>query len=558
MRGTNSEFEREDALVCADVLGGFGVSSDHVREHVPDVSADATAGDLESAIQRALADPEHPTAFVRRTVAKAPRGVDAPVRFWTTAPETQLGGVFAALSWTFDVKSANGRSLSVDDERPYQLRVEDADGRARSTTFSFPDTPLGDDNYPALVAAINRELLYGLDCRFVQLSDGTDRWRFALVETEELARLRERFGERLTVFERPLLAADQPDAYAPDEAIAGSAVEGIPVPSWARDDDERSWRGRRLTADAFDADHVGGLDHLHDGDASTASEDGTNDVVSAEGDAEADSAEAAAVIEFAEADSTADGDADAASDPDSGVSGVTAGGGASDVVRDAEAAEDDDLDGWSIGGTVDATTRSSDEAAATTDAAGESASDSASTDAANTTASGSTTELEASGFDWGNEDADDGDEGSVVRAGALADEDSSAGESDADADADENASDDGFFSADAAASFDAGAQTSRVEPDSFGVDAGEQTDEDEFAAVGAALAAPAGISVGGLLDDEEFLPHLPRAEPETTRIEFADEFDPTADPAEERETDDGFVWVNEPGGIDETRSSASD
>ena len=140
-----------------------------------------------------------------------------------------------------------------------------------------------------------------------------------------------------------------------------------------------------------------------------------------------------------------------------------------------------------------------------------------------------------------------------MTAGALRDGDSSASE------ADDSTGGDGFFSADAAASFDAGAETSRVEPDSFGVDAEKQTEDDQFAAVGAALAAPASISVGGLLDDDEFLPHLPQTEPEQTRIEFEDEFDPNADAsAAERETDDGFVWVNESGGLDEQRTSALD
>ncbi|MFC6952293.1 hypothetical protein [Halorubellus litoreus] len=542
MRQGTSGFEREDALACADVLGGFGVSSAHVREHVADATTVDPREDLETAIQRALADPEHPTAFVRRTVAAAPRGVDSPARFWTTAPETQLGDVFAAIDWTFDVKSANGRSLSVDDAQPYRLRVEDADGRTRSTEFSFPDSPLGDDNYPALVDAVNRELLFGLDCRFVQLSDGTDRWRFALVETDELDRLVERFGERITAFDRPLLAADQPAAYVPDaDADVVEDAGGVPVPAWASESRERSWRGRRLTADAFDADHVGGLDHLANDESASASDR-----------EEADAADAAAAIEFV--DGSDDESVDAGSD-DGASDASTSTRAGSTVVRDADApvvrdaetdgvpsaetgsnADDDDLDGWSIGGSVDATTRSADPV------------DDGS----------SSSDLSTSGFTWGD-DANDGDAGTVVDADARADDgvDAADGESDGDAENDGDG-DDGFFSADAVSSFDAGAKTSRVGGDSFGVDAGEQTEDDRFAAVGAAIAAPAGISCRGLLDDDEFLPEIPRAEPAETRLTFEDEFDPTANPADERETDDGFVWVNESSGVGEDRTSASD
>ena len=605
MRRGTPGFEREDALVCADVLGGFGVSSDHVSERVAD-AADAADGDrvddLETAIQRALADPEHPTAFLRRTVSAAPRGVDSPARFWTTAPETQLGDVFAAIDWTFDVKNANGRSLSVADAQPYRLRVEDADGRTRSCEFSFPDTPLGDDNYPALVHAINEELLYGLDCRFVQLSDGTDRWRFALVETDEYDRLVDRFGGRVTAFDRPLLAADQPAAYVPDgdataadDAVGtesagrgdavGRTAGGVPVPGWARESRGRSWRGRRLTADAFDADDVGGLDHLddaderdRDGDAGDAGGRGADGDAGGDDDA-GDAADAAAVIEFVDASATdSSDDVGAPPDADGGerdpgpstndASGTNAAGWT--VVRDAEAngqgagsrsdaedaagTTDDDLDGWSIGGSVDATTRSPASTADATssvdaDASGRESDASASgSDGSASSTGGADDGLSASGFTWGDENAD------ATTGGADATGNDGGGAGDA-ASAND---DDGFFSADAAASFDAGAKTSRVEGDSFGVDAGEQTEDDRFAAVGAALAAPAGISCAGLLDDDEFLPHLPRAEPEETRLEFDDEFDPTADHADERETDDGFVWVNESSSVDEDRTSASD
>jgi hypothetical protein len=156
--------------------------------------------------------------------------------------------------------------------------------------------------------------------------------------------------------------------------------------------------------------------------------------------------------------------------------------------------------------------------------------------------------LSTSGFTWGDEDAA-ATTSSANATGSANEDDAAAGE---------GGGDDGFFSTDATASFDAGAETSRVEGDAFGVDAGEQTEDDQFAAVGAALAAPAGISCSGLLDDDEFLPHLPRAEPDQTRLSFDEEFDPNADPADERETDDGFVWVNESSGLGEDRTSASD
>jgi hypothetical protein len=702
MAADDSEFGREDALVCADVLGAFGVASDHVRTRL-DANDAVSAGlvdDLERALQSALTAASSPTEFVRETIATAPRGVDAPAEFWTTAPDTQLGDVFAALDWTFDVKSANGRSLAVDDEQPYRLRVEDADGRTRTTDFSFPETPLGANNYPALVHAINDDLLFGLNCRFVGLSTGADRWRFALVETDELDRVCDRFGASIEVFDQPVLVDEQPEAYAADVL-----PDDVPVPSWACDD-EPTAREREVTAASFDADYVGGLPHLDDAtdgspvdaredDASgggvsgevTASSpdvaaggssgerptggrlDGSSRTVTSGSTADAeefpntDGADGsipeggvADAIEFVDDATESTSSSESTSPASSGASESTsaASSGASERpvsdssrpgagglepidtvdVRDADVEadapmRDDDLDGWSIGGTVDATTRtpsSVDEASsartdletdtgastnesASTGSAKESAStgsanESTSTGSANaaeSSASSTSTDtsvadgtepssIESSGFEWGpstdSETSSDSetstDSGTPTdsetstadasssdgrgTAGSAASETASEGSGSTASDAGTSTSgdsggsdDDEFFSADAVSSFDAGVKTSRVEGDSFGVEAAEQTEDDEYAAVGAAMAAPARISVGGLLDDEDFLPEIPRAEPAQVRIEYEDEFDPTSDTSsKERETEDGFVWVNESGGVSENRSSVFD
>jgi hypothetical protein len=88
-------------------------------------------------------------------------------------------------------------------------------------------------------------------------------------------------------------------------------------------------------------------------------------------------------------------------------------------------------------------------------------------------------------------------------------------------------------------------KAARIEDDDFGVDV-ESSEDDRLAAYGAAIHVGGDISVKGLLDDDEFVPEFPAAERKEVRIEFEETFDPaTPSPAERRESDDGFVWVNE-------------
>lgn len=560
--------DEHDAVVCADVLGSFGVSVADVR-----AQTDAPGASLEAALASALEAAGHPTEFLRDVVVGSARGIDAPARYWSHAPARHLADVFDAIDWSFSMRDAHGRPVSADGESPgpYTLSVTDANGITREAPFEYPDTPLGDYNLPALVDAINVRLLYGLGCEFVQLSDGTDRWRFALVETDERARLDESYGPRVEVFDRPLLAKYQPGAYVPGEG------DDVPLPEWVTERDGPSLADRAPDRAAgvadldepveADPDAVldaeGGVET--DGPETT---DDTSDLIDFVGDDPAGSEGAGSTADDSETDDPetddpddttpfweeddwvldpggsgdyepADGDDDQVDDDgwrDGFVAGAGAaddGGGraAADAVTDVEGPSAGAGDRTTVDGSTTSTTGSSTAGAA--DTGGSSAG------GPSDTAGSSTDGFELRGGGPSVSRAADDALGEVfdeLEADAATE---SVGDP-----ADEASDDDGFDVADLAGT-GANRTAARITDDDFGVDV-ESSEDDRLAAYGAAIHVGGGISVKGLLDDDDFVPEFPAADRNEVRIEFEETFDPaTAPPTERRETDDGFVWVNE-------------
>ncbi|ELY54483.1 hypothetical protein [Natronolimnohabitans innermongolicus] len=213
-----------DVVVCADVLGSFGVTPDDVRAQRREYRTTIPPGQedrsLESVLADVLADARDRTATVRRLICRSDRGLTCSARYAQRALGRELEAVFASvdwsLEWTRTGPAANGRDR-------LELAATDPKGRRRETTVTYPETPLADDNLPAVLRAVDERLLAGTDATLVLLSAGTDRWRAALVEADELETLRDRYGERLAAFDRPLLPEYGLEAYAPDD---GTSVTG--------------------------------------------------------------------------------------------------------------------------------------------------------------------------------------------------------------------------------------------------------------------------------------------------------------------------------------------
>ncbi|WP_435320201.1 hypothetical protein [Haloarchaeobius sp. TZWSO28] len=541
-RSSRDSDDVRDVVVCADVLGGFGVSTDAVRQQ-----EDVPGRALEDIIADSLDGSEHPAEFVRRTIVRSDRGIDAPARHWRHAPQVQLSAVFEALDWAAELRDAHGRRLDEEGfaDLPWTISLTDANGITREAAFEYPDTPLGDDNYPALIHAVNTRLLYGLGVEFVQLSEGTDRWRFALVETDELARLRDQFGLRVTVFDRPLLSAPQPPAYLPDEG------GDVPLPDWvtAGDEGPRLGRDRADTADVVSSVETDVDAVLEESGASEAAD-------------ESDQESAAPFIDFVESDTAQEpvdesepeleGGAEAEPEQEGGAGlepepepegepggsdpGADVGDGRDsfwddtgdwvlEPVTSAESVErDDELADEREDGTAD-------ELAAESEVDPESGDDSADDGGLELLGGGPSVSRQSSSP---SDDPLDDLFDSVEESAATG----SAGRTDPEYDG---------FDADDLADFKRGARKDRVENDSFGVGVERPTEDDRLAAYGAAIDAGGNLSVRGLLDDDTFVPTFPAADQDEVRITYDDGCDLDAPPAAEIETDEGFVWVNADG-----------
>ncbi|WP_440772505.1 hypothetical protein [Natronorubrum sp. DTA28] len=471
-----------DVVRCADILGSFGVTPADVRaqrrEYHTTVPPGRAGGDasLEAIIADVLADERDRTATVRQLICHGDRGVTCSARYAQRALGRELEAVFASIGWSLEWTRTGPAETGRDR---LELTATDPKGRTREATVTYPQTPLADDNLPAVLHAVDERLLAGTGATVVLLSAGADRWRAAVVETEELERLRERYGQQISAFDRPLLPEHGLEAYVPAdddlEADDGSEDSGIdgpngafesgPWPAWAL---ERAKRRPSL------------LDG--ESDAATPETDGTQSSV-------------ASLIEEAEPD----GSETAANEGDARASAPST------------PSPSPETDSFEIRGGSPTVSRVSD---------GDSSSGPSPQDVADAM-------------------LEDQRERTAERRDGRDRRER--------ADEDDESSDDGF------GTLSGSSKTARVGNDSFGTDDEFATEHDRYSALGVALGAGGAVSVEGLLEDDEFLPELPAIEPEETRIEFAESFDPdavtTAKAAGEQA---GFEWVDS-GSLETTR-----
>ncbi|MDQ2050431.1 hypothetical protein RBH26_08015 [Natronolimnohabitans sp. A-GB9] len=489
-----------DVVVAADVLGSFGVTPADVRaqrrEYRTAIPPGQEERSLESVLEDVLADARDRTATVRRLICRSDRGLTCSARYAQRALGRELEAVFEgigwSLEWTRTGPAANGRDR-------LELTATDPKGRRREATITYPETPLADDNLPAVLRAVDERLLAGTDATVVLLSGGVDRWRAALVETSELEALRDRYGPRVSAFDRPLLPEHGLEVYVPDEAdeavSGGSSWTGTetsdadtePWPEWALERARR--RSNRLGDDGDEAA------------AETAREQ----------------ASIASFIDEAEPDRTTDGTSANASGTESASADSTVETTTSTETTDTTASPSTATGGFEIRGGAPSVSRVSD--------------DGSSTDASPQDVADAILETQR--------------ERTATRDDRATTTERTEREHERET---TDASEDGF------GELSGSTTTTRVTNDSFGTDEAFETDDDRYRALGAALGAGGAVSVDGLLEDDEFLPELPAAEPEETRIEFEETFDPDATTATASAEQDGFEWVDS-GSLETTRLS---
>jgi hypothetical protein len=218
-----SDRERDDPVATyVRVLREFGLENDEIVALHGD---DPGVSDPDAiAHVRLVLDDHSPVALAEHIpsmLARSDRGIEAPAKFWRPVPAVQLSEVVEP--YGFDLSFGfQGEGPS----RKLRISVEDlAAGRVRVREFEYPEGPLGEYNYPAIVAAVDSMLEAG-SLSFLLLDGSDDRWEFFLTDGDTVGVLRDEFGERVSVFDRPLLAPDGPAAFA--EGSPEWAVDRLP------------------------------------------------------------------------------------------------------------------------------------------------------------------------------------------------------------------------------------------------------------------------------------------------------------------------------------------
>ncbi|WP_248515721.1 hypothetical protein [Salinarchaeum laminariae] len=220
-----SSSERIEEYVA--VLRGIGLTESaiadaHGDRERPERSLDAYLTDVLPGTENAELHDQLGDA-----IAASARGIDAPAEYWNHAPEVHLDELLAPYGCSITIQPSKWADTLAEGK--FVVRLTDAQGTEFWTRFDYPDSELGSDNYPALLHHVEEQLLAPAGLRIVRLVAPRGRWRFAMMSVDQLAALEKRYGDRLRIFGAPILAADQPPAFANEQP---------PVPSWYDPSDE--------------------------------------------------------------------------------------------------------------------------------------------------------------------------------------------------------------------------------------------------------------------------------------------------------------------------------
>ena len=144
---------------------------------------------------------------VVRSLADSTRGIRAPRRYWTPTAASQIDDALDPFGYDLSFEPLDDRGIAPGD--PFRIVLESRHW-TRRIRFRSPDGGRATDDYAALVGAVDAELLPD-SLRMVRLVDDGDHWQFLAVRPVDLLRMRDRYGERVAVGGRPLLAAHQPE-----------------------------------------------------------------------------------------------------------------------------------------------------------------------------------------------------------------------------------------------------------------------------------------------------------------------------------------------------------
>ncbi|EMA31321.1 hypothetical protein [Halobiforma nitratireducens] len=517
-----------DELLAADVLGAFGVTAADIERvatrSTTDASNDGDGRSLEAALATVLDDGRDKTTILRETIARSNRGLSCAARYPQEAVKRELTAVFESIGWSLSLE----RAITAAPRDRLELRAVDPEGRQREATFEYPETPLGTDNLPAVLWSIEESLLAGTQARFVLLSGGDDRWRAALVDERELERLQERYGRRIAPFERPVVpeCGLALEAYVPGSEDSDTSA---PWPAWAAD--RESSEGSRFSKGQSSAERgeEGVASLIEEAESGSIGEAGSRSRSGSESESEPTTdARKRPTTDARKRPTSTPSTPSTTSTPSTPSTTSTTSASETDPNTTRQTSPPStEADGFELRGGSPSVSRVSED--------GSDNSNERRTDDSEHSSQESGRAARVADAFANAEDPRDGES-----RGATSSGDERTGRSNDDP---------------GLGSLSGSSDTARVSNDAFGSGLEWESEDDRYRALGAALGAGGNVSVEGLLEDDDFLPELPAAEPDETRIEFADEFDPGAvQQAKAAAEQSGFVWVDS-GSLETTRVS---
>lgn len=211
------------AGIYTNVLRGFGLTRSDLADRPPE-RGPLTTGP--GRWERTMDGQAEAYVLFQDTLARSVRGIEAPRHYWRQAPAFQLSDVLAPYGYDVTFQALGGGEFEAATD-PFEIVLADGQ-RSNETAFTYPNGHYGEDNYPALVQAIETRLLPRDDLTVVLLAGQPNAWQFVVVDREDLAELRAAYGPRIDVFDRPLLDDGYPAEYLEEGLNTRATADGEP------------------------------------------------------------------------------------------------------------------------------------------------------------------------------------------------------------------------------------------------------------------------------------------------------------------------------------------
>ena len=140
---------------------------------------------------------------ISRILAESPRGIICDGKYWNDLPEIHLNSTLSQYGYEAEMVAPDGSDISVflesDNSAQMEIRIEDSKTEMVVTTeFTYPNTELKTNNYPSLIHRVNTEILDLFGVEYVPLKSGENEWRFFLIDSGHLHRLKTEYGDSIT------------------------------------------------------------------------------------------------------------------------------------------------------------------------------------------------------------------------------------------------------------------------------------------------------------------------------------------------------------------------